>query len=122
MGRYPEIGWAGSHLAPAVTTRYTRATLLVGQVGTRATIDTDVSAIAPDGRLVHLDGMAIVESKSTGPPSPVDRLLWSLDHRPVRVSKFGTGLAALFPELPSNKWHRALHATWRVHPSSADHA
>lgn len=97
-----------------MTTRYSRATLLVGSAEARATVDTDVTAIAPDGHLVLLAGMAIVESKSAGPPSPVDRLLWSLGHRPIRVSKFGTGLAALFPDLPSNKWHRALRANWQA--------
>jgi hypothetical protein len=114
VGGYPEIGIAGRALEPAVTTRYTRATLLLGSAGARATIDTQVTAVAPDGRAAHLSGMAIVESKSAGAPSPVDRLLWSLGHRPIKVSKFGTGLAALFPELPSNKWHRALNATWRM--------
>ncbi|MFN8519569.1 MAG: polyphosphate polymerase domain-containing protein [Chloroflexota bacterium] len=113
VGGYPEIGIAGRALEPAVTTRYTRVTLLVG-ADARATLDTDVTAIAPDGRAAHLADMAIIESKSAGAPSPVDRLLWSLGHRPIRVSKFGTGLAALFPELPSNKWHRALGASWEV--------
>ena len=55
-----------------------------------------------------LVAMAIVESKTAGPPSPVDRILWSMGHRPVCVSKFGTGLAALYPELPANRWRRAL--------------
>jgi hypothetical protein len=113
VGSYPEIGVAGRSLEQAVTTRYSRATLLVGQAAARATFDTDVTAVAPDGRSVQLAGMAIVESKSAGAPSPVDRWLWASGHRPIRVSKFGTGLAALFPELPSNKWHRALNATWQ---------
>lgn len=120
VGDYPEIGDACRALEPAVTTRYTRATLLLGTAGARATIDTDVTAIAPDGRTARLTGMVIVESKSSGPPSPVDRLLWSLGHRPIRVSKFGTGLAALFPELPANKWHRALGAAWQVRMPAMD--
>ncbi len=119
VGSYPEIGGAGRALEPAVTTRYVRATLLIGSAGARATFDTDVTAIAPDGRTALLSGTVIVESKSAGAPSPVDRLLWSLGHRPIKVSKFGTGLAALFPELPSNKWHRALNASWQMGSSHA---
>jgi hypothetical protein len=110
----PEIGPAGEALEPALTTRYTRVTLLLGADGARATVDTDVTAVAPDGRHALLDGMVIVETKAAGAPTSVDRLLWSWGHRPGRISKFGTGLAALFPELPSNRWNRALGLPWRI--------
>ena len=40
--------------------------------------------------------------------SQADRLLWRSGHRPNQISKYGTGLAALRPELPSTKWHRIL--------------
>ena len=83
------------------------------------TIDTDVEARTPDGRLVLLARMAIVETKSAGPPSDADRALWSLGHRPTRVSKFGTSLAALRPELPSNTWTRALGRPWLVSDAQA---
>ena len=32
-----------------------------------------------------------------------------LGHRPTRVSKFGTGMATMHPELPSNKWNRVIN-------------
>ncbi len=115
---YPLIGEQGAHLRPALTTRYERATLLLPDAGVRATLDTHVQAEAPDGRIAALRGMVIIESKSGGPPSPVDRWLWSNGHRPIRVSKFCTSLAALFPELPSNKWNRALHQPWQVSASA----
>jgi len=99
-------------LEPALMTRYARTTLVVGAA--RVTIDTDVEAWTPDGRVVVLVGMAIVETKSAGSPSDADRILWSLGHRPTRVSKFGTSLAALYPELPANKWARALYYPWLV--------
>jgi len=51
----------------------------------------------------------VFETKSAGPPSFFDRLLWTHGIRPVRISKFCTGLAALHPELPSNKWRRTLN-------------
>ena len=112
VGRCELIGPASRWLEPALTTRYTRATLLVGVGGARVTVDGDLEALTPDGRLVALDGMAIVETKSPGPPSVADRVLWSLGYRPTRVSKFCTSLAALRPELPSNRWTRALRAPW----------
>jgi len=110
----PLIGDESAALEPALATRYTRATLLVGPDRARVTIDTDVEAFAPDGRAVTLAGMAIVETKSGGPPSAADRLLWSLGHRPARISKYCTSLAVLNPELPSNAWTRALRQPWQV--------
>lgn len=109
----PLIGSGVLGLEPALVTRYARATLLVDG-DARVTIDTDVEARTPDGRLVVLAGMAIVETKSGGPPSAADRILWSLGRRPTRVSKFGTSLAALRPDLPSNTWTRALRHPWLV--------
>jgi hypothetical protein len=110
----PQIGDHALALEPVLTTRYARATLLVGEGGVRATIDTEVRGCAPDGWIAALPGMAIIESKSPGPPSDVDRVLWSMGHRPVKVSKFCTSLAALHPELPSSKWTRALRQPWAV--------
>ena len=119
--RCPLIGDQDRILEPALTTRYARTTLLVGADPARVTIDTDVEARTPDGRLVVLVGMAIVETKSGGPPSAADRALWSLGRRPTRVSKYCTSLAALRPELPSNKWTQALRHPWSVSdPGAAD--
>ena len=80
----------------------------------RVTIDTGVEAEAPDGRVIALPGMVIIESKSAGPPSLADRLLWAMGHRPTRLSKFCTSLAVLFPDLPSNPWTRALDQPWTI--------
>jgi hypothetical protein len=35
--------------------------------------------------------------------------MWSRGHRPARISKYGVGMAALHPDLPRLKWHRALN-------------
>ena len=110
----PVIGDHAGALEPVLTTRYARATLLIDGGGVRATLDTDVRAIARDGNIAALPGIAIIESKSVGPPSEVDRVLWSMGYRPTRVSKFCTSLAALFPDLPANKWTRALRQPWSV--------
>ncbi len=55
-----------------------------------------------------LPDLVIVETKSGARPSDIDRLLWRSGHRPISLSKYGTGLAALRGELPSNKWARTL--------------
>jgi hypothetical protein len=114
VARCPLIDGLSVELRPCLTTRYTRTTLLVGADGARVTVDEDVEARTPDGRTVALSGMAIVETKSPGPPSVADRLLWSLGCRPTKVSKYCTSLAAMRPELPSNRWTRALRAPWVV--------
>ena len=54
-------------------------------------------------------GMAMIETKSGSRASEVDRVLWTQGHRPARVSKFATGMAALSPDLVANRWGRVLH-------------
>lgn len=95
-------------LVPSLTTRYRRTTLLPADGTGRVTIDTDLRWIAPDGRTVELGGLVVVETKSAGSPTSVDRLLWRQGHRPLKVSKYAIGMVLLHPELPANKWHPAL--------------
>jgi len=116
------IGGQSASLAPALTSRYTRSTLLVDADDTRVTLDQDLEAWTPDGRTVCLPDVAIVETKTPGQPSEADRVLWSLGYRPARLSKFCTCLAALRPELPSNRWTRVLRQPWRLVDSRAARA
>lgn len=104
-------------LVPTLTTSYRRATLLVppsgDQPASRATIDVDLRWIdrGRDGRFgrsLETPGSAIVETKSGSRPGAVDRALWAAGHRPARVSKYATGLAAMRPGLPANRWARVL--------------
>jgi hypothetical protein len=95
-------------LAPVLTTRYRRATLVDRGVGSRVTCDADLEWIAPNGAAVTLDGYLLVETKSTGAPTVADRVLWAAGERPVPISKFGVGMAALNPGLPAHKWNRTL--------------
>ena len=99
-------------LEPVLTTRYARSTLVLADAA-RVTIDTGLQAVA-DGRTVELVGVAVVETKSAGPPTAADRVLWAIGHRPIRVSKFCTTLAILEPDLPANKWTLALRGPWHV--------
>lgn len=103
---------AGS-LRPTLVTRYSRTTLLVAGTtladDSRLTIDTGLVCSRDDSTVARLPSRAVVETKSGVGASAVDRLLWSRGHRPSQISKYGTGLAALDPDLPASKWMRVLH-------------
>lgn len=101
-----------TELAPTLATRYRRATLLAADSGARATVDTDLEWIDAGGQTLALPHLAIVETKSGSTASDVDRLLWRLGHRPASVSKYATGLAALRPDLPRNRWARLLRESF----------
>lgn len=114
---------AAHRLRPTLTTAYRRATLLLpSTVGAaaRVTIDVELTWRGHDGRCAGIDHLALVETKTPGNPCPIDRTLWRLGHRPITISKYGTGLAALFPDLPANKWNRVLrhHFDWRPTPAT----
>lgn len=109
--------WSGDRLGrdtvdrlePTLETSYARTTILLGGSGCRATLDTRLGFRSlTTGGAVTLDGRAVVETKSGSRPSEVDRLLWRRGVRPVRLSKYGVGMAALDPELPRLKWHHVL--------------
>lgn len=110
-------------LTPVLTTRYDRTTLLMDDEDSRLTLDAGLlwslpgTVRPPDGgrhaaeprsmsRALH--GFVVLETKAGARPSPADRLLWADGHRPVRLSKYATGLALLDPQLPHNRWHRTL--------------
>ncbi|GAA3448105.1 polyphosphate polymerase domain-containing protein [Planomonospora venezuelensis] len=98
----------GLHFGHVLTTRYRRTTLFVPSTGSRVTIDADLSWALPDGTAIRTPERVIVETKSDRTTSQIDRLLWSLGHRPCSVSKYATGLAALRPDLPANRWRPVL--------------
>ena len=118
-------------LMPTMSTTYRRTTLHLPTDEARATIDTDLTwtALAPGpgapgdagsagrrarpgairyGLSQSAGPLAVIETKNPATPSPTDRHLWSNGHRPSQISKYATGMAALHPELPANKWHRLL--------------
>ncbi|MFT4288325.1 polyphosphate polymerase domain-containing protein [Nocardioides sp.] len=98
---------AAGSLQPVLETSYRRTTLLLPGSSARVTLDVDLAWSTADRELVRRE-LAIVETKTGSTPSAVDRLLWSRGHRPVRISKYGVGMAALHPELPRLKWHHTL--------------
>lgn len=96
-------------LRPVLTTGYRRTTLFLPTSASRVTIDVDLGWTSTrTHRDLDRPHLAIVETKTGSTPSSVDRLLWSRGHRPVAISKFGVGMAALHPELPRLKWHHAM--------------
>lgn len=108
----------GFTFVPALTTTYRRTTLLLPATGSRLTVDTGLTWSLPDGTgELRTPDRTIVETKAGRAGSGADRLLWSLRHRPVAVSKYGTGLAALRPELPANRWLPVLR---RHFPTALD--
>ncbi|GAA3910628.1 polyphosphate polymerase domain-containing protein [Microbacterium invictum] len=108
----PGAGHLASRLRPTLVTRYRRATVLLpagDHDASRGTIDTELAWIGADGTMLRLPDAVIVETKSGQRPGALDRALWRHGHRPARISKYGTGMAALDPELPANKWRRVLN-------------
>jgi len=111
-----QLGVGGLHrrLHPTLTTTYRRTTLADPADGSRTTIDQDLRCRRGDDE--HgLVGRLVVETKSTGAATALDRLLWERGERPVRISKFGVGMALHDPALPANRWNRVLrdHFDWR---------
>ncbi|PUA81261.1 polyphosphate polymerase domain-containing protein [Nocardioides currus] len=101
-------------LRPVLATSYDRATLLLpGTRPTRVTVDTELGWTwlaahdGPTSRDLDRPALAIVETKGGSTPSSMDRLLWARGHRPVSISKYGVGVAALH-DVPRLKWHRVL--------------
>ena len=99
---------AGLTFAPTLTTHYLRSTFYLPAGHTRATLDVDLAWEDADGRRLQRPHLAVVETKTGGGASAIDRLLWAGGHRPATISKYATGLAALRPELPDAPWRRTL--------------
>ena len=93
-------------LVPTAEVSYTRSTLLLPDL-TRITIDKDLHWHSYETTR-SLPGQVIVETKTPGHANLADRWLWGHGIRPTRISKYATGMAMLFPELASNRWHRTL--------------
>lgn len=108
-----------SPLRAVLTTAYHRATLVDRARGSRVTCDVNLCFEGPDRRHGPLDGFVIVESKTVGAGSPVDRALRSRGSRPVSLSKYCVGMAVLDPRLPANRWNRELRDHFGWTPSRA---
>jgi hypothetical protein len=95
-------------LLPTLTTTYRRTTY-VSRTG-ELRLTCDVGLVCRDYRHEVRDNgtYVLVESKSAGRGGAPERILRQLGVRPLSVSKYCVGIAALHPELPSNPWHHTL--------------
>jgi len=102
-------------LTPVLTSAYLRTTLVEVSERSRVTVDCGLRCAAELGGValgeVALNGI-VIETKSERGASAADRWLQERRIRPAKISKFCTGLAALHPELPSNKWRRVVDRHW----------
>ncbi|WP_019547361.1 polyphosphate polymerase domain-containing protein [Streptomyces sulphureus] len=101
-----------SALRPSLVTDYVRLTFAAA--GQRVTCDAglvcrdEAGDVHGGGATVHgSDDLLVVETKSTGHLSDVDRLLHGYGIRAAEFTKYAS-LAALRPSLPGNRWRRAL--------------
>lgn len=102
-----------SALLPQLISEYDRSTVLVEADGTRLTIDAGLTWRDPTRRSRaprELSSLVVIETKGHTAPGLADRRLWALGHRPRRISKYATGLAAVRGDLAANRWHRTLQA------------
>ena len=95
-------------LGPSLETSYLRTTLLAADGRARLTLDREL-VWKENGHSLRAPRLAIIETKAGSAPSSADRALWYHGYRPQRISKYATGLAALHPELPANRWRRVLN-------------
>ena len=102
-----------SRLESVLNVAYRRTTLLLPSCGSRVTIDSGLTWTAPGDAGLRLNDLTILETKSGGTTS-VDRLLWSLGHRPGPMSKYCVGLAAVRGDLPANRWWPVLRRHFRT--------
>ena len=101
-------------LVPVMDSTYSRTTLHLPHDEARATFDTQLTwdLFGPDGKRleqgVSVSHLNVVETKNPSTASPTDRLLWHQGHRPARISKYATGMALLYANLPTNRWNRTI--------------
>lgn len=102
-----EYGHDVPKLQPVLHNSYTRATLVEPVNGERVTCDIELRNSDASGTVLGPD-MLVVETKSADGRGLSDQALAALGIRPVSMSKYCLGVAALNPELPANKWARLL--------------
>ena len=106
-------------LSRVLRTCYSRMTLVDGAAGSRVTCDARLVCTTPDGAESVMDRYVLVEVKSLGGATTVDRALWSIGERPVAISKYCVGLALVHPDLPANRWNRTLRRYFDWEPVRA---
>lgn len=99
-------------LTSTLQTSYERISVVDVENGVRLTADLGVKCQSVVGKEALIKGV-VIETKSLRGPGPIDRALWRRGHRPVRLSKYATGMAAVHIELSRNKWHQTINQHFR---------
>ena len=98
---------AVGELAWVIRSVYTRTTFrLPGD--SRLTMDQGLTLSTPSGWSPLRVPEVVVETKSSKHPCEADRWLWRRGVRPVRLSKYAVGMAAINPGLPANRWSKTI--------------
>ena len=95
-------------LRPMLINLYRRTTFASPDEGSRLTCDVGLSSHTERASVSDLGTHVLVESKSATGAGQADVRLRHLGVRPLSISKYGLGIAALHPEVPSNPWHATL--------------
>lgn len=101
-------------LEATVVTAYSRRTLVDPDGHQRLTLDTDLEFRRGGRAVTGPAGLVLVETKSPSRPTAADHWLRWNRMRPVSVSKYCLGAAALDTTLPASRWSRVLrrHFDW----------
>src|SRR5699024_12269944 len=86
---------------------YVRTSLVISTDGEMLTIDV-VMLYSNSSSKVQRPDMVVVETKTGNGRGVSDQALSDLGIRPVSMSKYCLGVAALNPKLPANKWSRLM--------------
>jgi hypothetical protein len=87
---------------------YRRTTFVLRDGSARVTCDRDLVCSHGGQTVTGLSDHVLVEVKSAGATSVVDRVLEELCVEPASISKYCVGLALLYPELPCGPWDALL--------------
>lgn len=114
---FHDPGLVLASLTPRLVTAYSRRTLVDPRGGHRVTIDSNLEFRSLVRSVTGPADFVLLETKSPNRPTSIDRWLWWHRVRPVSLSKYCLGAAALDWSLPASRWSRVLrrHFTWESH-------
>jgi hypothetical protein len=95
-------------LQPMLINLYRRTTFASPVEGSRLTCDVSLSCHTERASMTDRGQHVLVESKSANGAGEADQMLRQLGVRPISVSKYCVGIAALRPEVPANPWRTTL--------------
>ncbi len=106
-------------LVASLVIAYRRTTFVLRDSSARVTCDRGLVWTHGGQTVTGLSDHVLVEVKSAGATSIVDRVLEELCVEPVSISKYCVGLALLRPELPSGPWDTLLKRYFGRTPARA---